>query len=114
MYMIEWAADSNRIEAGIGGTVTLAEAQTMASDLLATLDAHPECQELVVDRSRIRRFEFGALAAMEALEEELSRRPIGRITTVVGEEAEAVELIGKHLQGVLEGKEQVVVAGEAA
>jgi len=115
MYLIDWNHDTQRIEASLGGHITLTEAKVFTDDLIERLKPLvDEDFSFQLDYSKASRLDPGVSDVLQRAQSYCQLHGARKITFIAKDDYEAELLIGQRLQQVLEGVEEYVVFRSAA
>jgi hypothetical protein len=113
MYLVSWIEEEGKVEASLGGRVTVEEMQVFAEELrgvVATFDERPYV--LTIDHSKAKPFDAPTQRLLTNLKDHCLDTGAERIVSVVLDEDAMAQLTSERLMPVLEGKEQIVMAAE--
>lgn len=109
MYLISWSEEESKLEASLGGRVTIEEMHVVFSEieeLMDEIEAQPFL--LVLDYSKAKRFDAPTENSLNDLKDYCFARGAERVVNVVRDADESASLVTGRLQLALEGKEDFV------
>lgn len=109
MYLISRTDSQDRIEASLGGLVTVEEAMVFADDLLGEL-GKGRVSNIDLDYSCAKAFGDGSSRILVGMQERALEMGVDKIRVLARDEDVATRLTGARLQQVLEGREEYTAA----
>ena len=114
MYLLSWKNQESRLEASLGGRVTLEEIKAFADELRDLMEDIPEVRFLVVlDASRIRPLDAESNYALSCVKDYCLERGADRVVTIARDEDDRARIVADRLQVVLEGREHIILDAAA-
>jgi hypothetical protein len=114
MYMVSWIEDEGKIEASLGGRITVEEMHVFSEelkDVVATFENRPFV--LTIDHSKAKPFDVPTQRLLADLKDRCLAANAEKIVTMVEDEEEMTLQTHERLQAVLEGKEEIRFAAIA-
>ncbi len=109
MYLLSWNEDQRRIDASLGGRITLQEARVLIDDIDETIQRiKDDCFSIRLDRSKVSRYDEGVEPLLQTAQEQFLESGASKIVHIAKDDSEAVQIIDLNLQLVLEGREEVI------
>lgn len=115
MYLVTWDEHEAKIEASLGGRVTVEEMAVFAEELKAVVEEFEDQPYLLMfDYSRAKSFDLKATDVLMSLKDFCLETGAAKIVSVVRDEEDLAQHTHCRLMTTLEGKEQFVLQPESA
>ncbi len=115
MYLVTWDENEAKVEASLGGRVTVEEMTVFAEELKAVVEEFgDQPYMLMFDYSRAKSFDLKATDVLMSLKDFCLDAGAAKIVSVVRDEEDLAQHTHSRLMATLEGKEQFVLQPEAA
>lgn len=114
MYLVSWIEDEGKVEASLGGRVTIEEMHVFAEELqnvVASFEDRPYV--LTIDHSKAKPFDIPTQILLADLKDECLAGNAQQIVTIVESEEAKANLTNERLMPVMEGREQILLAAVA-
>jgi hypothetical protein len=111
MYLVSWIEEQGKVEASLGGRVTVEEMHVFAEELrevVATFEARPYV--LTIDHSKAKPFDLPTQRMLSNLKDECLLGSAEKIVSVVEDEDEMTVLTNERIMPILMGQERIVMA----
>ena len=109
MYLVAWEQDEMRLDASLGGRITVDELQAFVEDVQALLGAIGQAPYLLLlDYGKAKPFDDDAGAVLMTFKDFCLATGAAMVISVVQDEETVVRHTSERLQLVLEGKEVFV------
>jgi len=109
MYLVAWEQQEGRLEASLGGRVTVDEMEAFVEDMQALLaDIGRQPYLLILDYGEAKPFDNDASAVLMTFKDFCLATGASMVVSVVQDEKTVVSHTSERLQLVLEGKEAFV------
>lgn len=111
MYLVSWIEEEGKVEASLGGRVTVEEMHVFAEELrevVATFEERPYV--LTIDHSKAKPFDANTNRLLASLKDECLTGSAQRIVTVVQDEDAMAVMTNERIMPILMGQEKVVTA----
>lgn len=111
MYMVSWIEEEAKVEASLGGRVTVEEMYVFAEelrDVVAEFGEQP--YTLTIDHSRAKPFDVATQQMLTELKDEFLNGQAQQVVSIVHDEDALAQLTHERLQPILEGRECVALA----
>jgi hypothetical protein len=106
MYLVAWEENDARLEASLGGRVTVDEMAAFADDVRNLLEEVGEKPYLVlIDYCKAKEFDFEASAVLASLKDFCLASGAALVVSLVQDDETVVRHTSERLQLVLEGRE---------
>lgn len=107
MYLLNWDWENNRIEANLGGVITMGEAEVLVDEIIeGIIEADVTGFEVEIDYTLARRVESGVFLQFDRARKYLAISGAQRFVLVAPTQNEAELLIAQNIQAVMEGREE--------
>lgn len=111
MYMVSWIEEEGKIEASLGGRITVEEMHVFTEelkDVVASFNGRPYV--LTIDHSKAKPFDAPSQQLLADLKDRCLADSAQKIVTMVEDEEAMTLMTHERLQAVLEGKEEILFA----
>lgn len=115
MYMVSWIEEEGKVEASLGGRVTIEEMHVFAEelrDVVATFERRPYV--LTIDHSKAKPFDAPSMRMLSDLKDRCLNGNAEKIISIVDDEDEMSLMTNERLMPVLQGREQIVMAANTS
>lgn len=115
MYLVSWIEEEGKVEASLGGRVTVEEMHVFAEELrevVATFEDKPYV--LTIDHSKAKPFDVNTNRLLGQLKDECLSGKAQKIVTVVEDDDAVAAVTNERIMPVLMGQEKVVTTAVVA
>ncbi len=113
MYLVSWIEEESRLEASLGGRITVEEMAVFAEEIresLQIVNASP--YRLLLDYSKAKRFDDATSLMLADLKDGCLENGADKIVTIVRDENDVLAHVSSRIQHVMEGREEFLLEQE--
>src|SRR5688572_19475814 len=110
MYLVSWIEEEGKVEASLGGRVTVEEMHVFAEEVRDVTATFNRPYVLTIDHSKAKPFDGPSQSLLSDLKDRCLKGKAEKVISIVNDEDEMAMLTSERLMPVMEGREEIVMA----
>ena len=110
MYLVSWIEEEGKVEASLGGRVTVEEMHVFAEEVRDVIATFKRPYVLTIDHSKAKPFDSPSMSLLSDLKDRCLNGKAEKVISIVNDEDEMAMLTSERLMPVMEGREEIILA----